>query len=57
MTGSPLRGALAQARLHPARMLRRFPVRWVEGEGHTWTLWLSELDKQLAWQAEVLRRR
>ncbi|TNE85762.1 MAG: DUF459 domain-containing protein [Deltaproteobacteria bacterium] len=34
----------------------RAETRWVEGEGHAWSLWLSELDRQLAWQAEVLRR-
>ncbi|MCO4746732.1 MAG: DUF459 domain-containing protein [Proteobacteria bacterium] len=33
----------------------RGDVRWVEGEGHSWSLWLAELDAQLAWQAAQLK--
>lgn len=34
----------------------RVRTRWVEGAGHTWDLWLAELEPQIAWQAEVLSR-
>ena len=29
-------------------------VRWVEGRGHEWSLWLESLDAELSWMAETL---